>query len=649
MAEKALPQQFRIQKRIFWLVFWCCILALLIMPCVVQFGQDASWRQIWEEFAGTEAKWWLLYAFAVFCFSMPFWMFYWFMRTAQTECMGRYRKLSKKEQQEVSRVYGKEIYFGKISMLEDCFLFVDTRRLLMRSIISYDEVIWAYISRLNYQYQNMERMVIFPTMQYFSLVLMTKDGKKHSVFLGGTLYIEQWEALQKRLPSEVIYGYGKLQRRQAKDRCRWYAAQEPSIAEQRRAARKRNIFTVLAILLACIVWVGAYVNCSNNIFSWRLPEHENSRNEEDSEYPETAQLYFEAADAALTSNEPLTAVSFLDKGAAACTEMQEVFRERKDYILAHLRIETCIEYRNGKKIRVMSYNDAGDIVRVVYHNGEVYEYTYDKNGNSAGQYHYNDAGELKEQTESVYDDEGRLLEVTEYDAYGVHHQLRKYDDNGRQIGFLKYQNDELFEWFEYEYDDAGNLVRTVANTDGSSSLILEAEYDAGGNRTERRCYDEQGLFWYETSTYFQEDSGEKVQETVYFERQENLQHEMLYWCQISSDASGNQTKYVRRNANGTTQEDDTEYDVSGNKIRFVRKRNGEVAFLDEYTYDTAGRMLTKSSYSSNQDVELLPVAEVSYVYDAAGNRISIEETRYSKGEETGRMSVKREYCYVYEG
>lgn len=642
-----MTEQFRAQKRFFWLVYFFCITSILIMPFVILLN-TASWQDALLELKSAKASDWLLFTFTILCFHMLFSLFYWFLCKTHTECMVHYSKMSLWEQQTVNDTYRHNVWWGKPCLLENCLIFVDLRRLFMRSIISYDDIIWIYAGCLYYSLKDFVPIT--------TVTLMTKDGKKHSVFINN---ISSWEELKQKLPCDTILGYGKTQKQSVKEICRYYTEHDASILERKKTEHRKNLCALFGVICLFAAWGGAYIFVESDYYDYlqKLRKADSYYAAEDYYWaqhlykralelrpkstrardgyflsfveiarecsqdgmaetaldcwqiilewqPKRQDLYMEAADAALNFHEPITAVTFLDMGISASIEAPDVLWEKRDYILAHIRIESCTEYFDGIKHKAEFYDQSGNKIETVYYTGRGrVTYVYDENGNCVEESHYNsDSKTISFTTKSVYNKNGNNNHIIE-----------------------KYSN--------------GNIYR-----------ITEFSYDADGNEIECICRDENGTLLYEYKNFYSKDidSGETIQEQIFYNGQNQLEYSSKRWF----DANKNCTKFIGYDYDGTIlQWAQTEYDDNNHRIRHEEWYGDTCTYNFEYTYDEAGLLQTVTDYNyyfnntpADNETVKIPFLREEYFYDAAGNCVR-EVYHY----DSDISSVKEfEYEYVFE-
>ena len=140
------------------------------------------------------------------------------------------------------------------------------------------------------------------------------------------------------------------------------------------------------------------------------------------------------------------------------------------------------------------YDDNGRMIKSVYEGGKIHEYFYDENGylterrtqNSDGSVFsrkvnltFNDLGQIvkrrygttQEYYIYTYNEDGTEATRTYYNAGEMSYRNEyQYDQNGRQSGYKKYDNNGAFTGkYTYQYDDYGNIVAVYRGTTLQSS------------------------------------------------------------------------------------------------------------------------------------------------------------------------------------
>ena len=252
-----------------------------------------------------------------------------------------------------------------------------------------------------------------------------------------------------------------------------------------------------------------------------------------------------------------------------------------------------------------SYDAAGDVTGITYQDGSGDAYQYnttglltsktDANGNTIG-YSYNSAGELTRESFSdgtantyAYDAQGNLISATTQSGattsytYNAADQLTSVTDpTGKVESYTYNANGQLATRAEpggsvvqYSYTPAGQLSELQ---DGSGHLLDQYVYNTAGQLTET-------LTGNGASTQYQ------------------------------YDADGRTTQILNLNADGTTA---SYYDYSYNANSQVVADNTSDGNWT-YSYDAAGELTHAVFQSTNTAIQN---QDISYVYDAAGNRVS---------------------------
>ncbi len=172
----------------------------------------------------------------------------------------------------------------------------------------------------------------------------------------------------------------------------------------------------------------------------------------------------------------------------------------------------------------------------------------------------------------------------------------EYDEAGNRIKTTCYNTYGSSYWCKNEYDEAGNMVKEIWQyTDGSGA---EYYYDAEGKflRVTYCSYD--GIR--EEREYYYDAGGNSVF-TVYSGKMWNCEY----------DSAGNLTRVYDYDDNA---EYTFNYDSEGNLTGSTYYDNG-YSHETGYTYDAAGNRISESYWNSNGYGD-----EYAYEYDEAGNR-----------------------------
>lgn len=341
---------------------------------------------------------------------------------------------------------------------------------------------------------------------------------------------------------------------------------------------RKHLFVLLSLICLCAACTGAYIFIKSDCLQ-KLRKADNTG----------------------------TTVTFLDMGISASLETPDALLEKRDYILAHIRIERCTEYFDGIKHKAEFYDQSGNKIETVY-----------------------------------YTDEGNISSGAAF----------SYDEKGNCISEVHYKSDSKAILFtmESEYDERGNLTRFVEyHSNGSIYRVTKFSYDVDGNEIERVCCDADGtLLWGYKNTY-SKDAGSE--ETVQEELQYNGQNQIEYRSKMWFDANKNRIKYMGYDYDGTLlQWALTEYNSNNQPLRHEAWYDGTCTSDLEYIYDESGLLQTVIDYnltanaSKDGDSEKIPFIREEYFYNAVGNC-----TRKVYHYDSDISSVwEFEYQYVFE-
>lgn len=114
-------------------------------------------------------------------------------------------------------------------------------------------------------------------------------------------------------------------------------------------------------------------------------------------------------------------------------------------------------------------------------------FKYDKKGNEIEYFLYKSDGSLNTKWTKVYNNKGQKVEENRFDSDGNQKNVFYYDSKGN-IELLKaYQNDNLFNYSQYTYDDKGNVIKIEsfdANSNLTNTYSNSIKYDLKGNLIE---------------------------------------------------------------------------------------------------------------------------------------------------------------------
>lgn len=260
---------------------------------------------------------------------------------------------------------------------------------------------------------------------------------------------------------------------------------------------------------------------------------------------------------------------------------------------------TLVEYTydsNDNLIRVkengettnMSYDEYGNVVKIIYPNSRFIEYTYNFDG----------------QITSITDSEGN---VTNYLYDEINRLAKLTDKSGNLIVEYKYNSNNTpakqinanGTYTEYDYTDG--YINSIINYSAENEVISRFSYTYNSDGNIVKMIDESGTWLYEY------DELSQLIKTI---APDGKITEYIYDAngnRVSVIDDGELTKYVSNNLNQYVSMNDTNftYDVTGNLIE-SKDANG----IKKYCYDSRNRLVR---YEDGNDV-------YEYEYDVFGNK-----------------------------
>ncbi len=349
--------------------------------------------------------------------------------------------------------------------------------------------------------------------------------------------------------------------------------------------------------------------------------------------PETCEDYIKLANAYLQMDDVIQALAVLDEGIeklsaggqGAESQGVDLLSQRKEYILAGT-VAVRTEYVANE------YDEEGEILT-----GSTSE--RDENGNTKKFSYYNAESQFSTLHEYQYDENGNEVEAR-YNSSSSY-QTRTYDTNGKEIEYVRYDEDgNIAERKVYKYDAFGNETEYAAyNSDGACAIKIMQDYDERGNLIGKIRYDGDGKIdgkW----EYEYDENDNEIKMSYYIDGST-----LTTWEEREYDENNNIVKYVEDTANRVFfYWYEYEYDENGNRIKEISyDREGSFKYMHEYEYDQSGRKICAKTYNSTATY----ISE--YEYDEHGNKIKETETRYYN-EETEQKEPRtiEEYEYGYD-
>ncbi|HHP7229280.1 MAG TPA: RHS repeat-associated core domain-containing protein, partial [Xenococcaceae cyanobacterium] len=281
-----------------------------------------------------------------------------------------------------------------------------------------------------------------------------------------------------------------------------------------------------------------------------------------------------------------------------------------------------IEYADGSSEN-FSYNEEGNVVQSLNRRGEEITYSYNALGQLLQQetadgtlleYTYDDRNNLTLATDSnigtttfTYDERDLLTQITDANGRSLAYT---YDAGSRRTSI----SDSSGNTVNYTYDDVGRLASLI---DAEDNLIVSYTYDDVG----RLVREDKGNETYTTYTY---DSASQLSSLINYAPDDSINSRFDY----SYDELGRQIGVSTLDGDWTYTYDDTSQ-LTG---AIFDSTNPEIPDQNlTYVYDAAGNRIQTvnngktTEYSANNLNQYETAGDVVYDYDADGNLISKTE------------------------
>lgn len=247
-------------------------------------------------------------------------------------------------------------------------------------------------------------------------------------------------------------------------------------------------------------------------------------------------------------------------------------------------------------------------------------------------YHYDDGSIF----ENAYDEYGiEEIKNVKYNSDGSVESREEaeieYDEFGNMIKSVWYSDGSVDCWGEGECDESENLIKWVLYDSETGGIIKwrEFEHDEYGNVIKKIwCWDDGSVGSWEVYEY--DESGNKIKEVDY-----DWDGSVESWWETEYDKSGNMIKHV----NDYYSLLKFEYDESGNLIKEVYGHTYDRSedWWYEYIYDEFGNLTKKERHNSDGSVG----SWEEYKRDIMGNIIS------SRKYDGYSSNYECEYQYTY--
>lgn len=267
-----------------------------------------------------------------------------------------------------------------------------------------------------------------------------------------------------------------------------------------------------------------------------------------------------------------------------------------------------------------SYNNQGELIRAVNRRNQDTRYTYDsqdrlrRQDNPDGSflsYTYDDRGNLTEATDQRgttllnYDSADRLTKITYPDGRFLEYSYDAADRRTRMI-------DQAGNTVNYSYDSVSGRLASI--TDANNQIIVSYTYDDSG-RLAREVHGN------ETYTTYKFYADGQIRQVANYAANGTINSQFDY----TYNNAGWQTGASTLDGQWTYS-----YDAIGQLTRAIfTSSNPAIPSQDlSYTYDAAGNRIrtiengVTTSYTTNNLNEYITVGTTSYAYDADGNLVS---------------------------
>lgn len=283
-----LPELFRRTRRTFWKVYLGTLVGIPALTFLMVLS-IMGWEGMKEDFGMIRLRDGLMIFLILFVYSSFLLLFYLGLRASQKQCLEQYEAMSAVEKREMDYYLRRGIAVGQVVCTEGYFLHRDKYRLFFYYIHSYEEIVWAYQAQSLYQADQMEFLPV-PVMassdlRFHTIVLWTRDRRKYAIFMG------DWDRFTSYLPERTVLGYGKEQKKQAKERQWQWEEYDQSIPGKRWRRRWKFAGLVAGVILILGTSVGAIAYLDSNWYEYRRMWNKARTAAEAGEYSDAVYYY----------------------------------------------------------------------------------------------------------------------------------------------------------------------------------------------------------------------------------------------------------------------------------------------------------------------------------------------------------------------
>lgn len=607
------------------------------------------------------------------------------LRIGERRFLRVYQGIPEEAKQKLFRLRARSLFLRGLGFYEaDGYILFNDRCVFgTPQIVRTEDIVWGYLGRSDFQFSDMERNVVSPGVQFFSLCFYTKDGRRHRIF-ANVSYSEVAAWFTARCP-EAILGYGKEQKRQAEEIFRAEAERTAFLSGEERDSwlvrKKRTLLAAVGGSFLTVIVLAAgfggwrYINSDEYLYRKNMRQADKWYAE--GEVSRAYQAYSAAGDYR-PGDEEVQKGRLLSSLGMAKTDgyldsiirdyenlfsCQELFTDETDISGWYFE---CAEY-------YLLYEDPVGAVDLLERGIETFEdpetvvggeFTGEAEGlMSKGQRERKkEKGEREEKAEEGEREEGKEEKEEgereekkegEEEEEGEREKEEKQDGDGGSgrresiLGRMRSKKEDILAHCEVEavteylygdkmhyteFDEAGREVLNVhyysgpQNSGSKRSIWIYKTYDNAGNLIlEETWHQEEG----------ETEKEKQSEERFVYDGDGNKLHEERYDLERGK----------------ITHEVNCEYDVEGNRTYFQDIYNGEV-FLEQECCVLSGLMRIDREYNGDYRDEEDRYSYTEKRWDEEGR---LREEAYYPADytpqeiEDGKAKAWSRYYYTYDG